>query len=574
MNTPLTILDNLSPITPGETGGNGQGHSVIKQSEGGKRSHSLRTEGKQIGRHSTASRRSNTSNRQNDFPRILRNKLGEDHENTAVAEKITPSTLKRLARKVLDGEPLNTAEMEQILSAIREQIEAMLKGEKGPFDAIFTPGQQSSPTAAPSITMVNPSSGEQATAKDHNIPLLANMLSPLAKQVMAKISQDPRLKEAMISDTNSRDQQEIKELMQEIAGLRKRLLSAGVKPELNQANQMTTGETEKKTACVSRPASANNSNINFYPAETASKNEKGGEGKAFDGQTHKELADRPATQAETAALNSGQDKKTGGNSLASKETPVIHNQESGQKKDKTRRTFSEEAAKNSGSRLDGKDNKEMARNQMATNETGASPKEPGQPGEHSTNRFRPVEMAGNHQPKTGTETAQGSTGTHNGSFTVETKEAGGITGRNGAAGFESLRSSVSAQLFQGIHDTIRINRNRAVLHLNPPELGKVRVTLSLSPGNQLHATFIVDHPDTRQIVESSMTQLRQQLAENGFTAGALDVGIGHREPGQDFFSGFQQSHHAGAGSGITSTTEEDLPGKMVETDNRLLHVIA
>jgi flagellar hook-length control protein FliK len=71
-----------------------------------------------------------------------------------------------------------------------------------------------------------------------------------------------------------------------------------------------------------------------------------------------------------------------------------------------------------------------------------------------------------------------------------------------------VKLSVSHQLSQGISEAIRFNRNRAVLHLNPPELGRVRVSLSVTGGSHVNATFIAEHPETRQIIEAGMAQLR------------------------------------------------------------------
>ncbi len=101
--------------------------------------------------------------------------------------------------------------------------------------------------------------------------------------------------------------------------------------------------------------------------------------------------------------------------------------------------------------------------------------------------------------------------------------------------------NVAAQLADGISQAVKLNRNRAVLHLNPPELGSVKVNISVDHANHIQASFVADHPETKHILEANLQHLRDNLAQNGFSLGQVNVDIGGNN-----FAGFgqdPQGHH-------------------------------
>lgn len=67
------------------------------------------------------------------------------------------------------------------------------------------------------------------------------------------------------------------------------------------------------------------------------------------------------------------------------------------------------------------------------------------------------------------------------------------------------------------------NRQQADLVLNPPQLGRIEVTLSLD-GNQASASFTSPHAAVREALENSMTRLREVLADAGVALGQTHVG--------------------------------------------------
>ncbi len=62
----------------------------------------------------------------------------------------------------------------------------------------------------------------------------------------------------------------------------------------------------------------------------------------------------------------------------------------------------------------------------------------------------------------------------------------------------------------------------AELHLNPPELGPLKITLTLNDA-QASAQFVSAHATVREAIEGAMPRLREMLADNGITLGNASV---------------------------------------------------
>ena len=63
----------------------------------------------------------------------------------------------------------------------------------------------------------------------------------------------------------------------------------------------------------------------------------------------------------------------------------------------------------------------------------------------------------------------------------------------------------------------------AELHLNPPELGPLQITLTMN-NDQASAQFVSQHASVREAIEAAMPRLREMLAEGGITLGNTNVG--------------------------------------------------
>lgn len=71
------------------------------------------------------------------------------------------------------------------------------------------------------------------------------------------------------------------------------------------------------------------------------------------------------------------------------------------------------------------------------------------------------------------------------------------------------------------------HRQQAELVLNPPQLGRIEVTLTLD-GDQASVSFASPHAAVRETLENSMMRLREVLAEAGVTLGQSHVGAESR----------------------------------------------
>lgn len=69
----------------------------------------------------------------------------------------------------------------------------------------------------------------------------------------------------------------------------------------------------------------------------------------------------------------------------------------------------------------------------------------------------------------------------------------------------------------------------AQFHVDPPELGPVRVSLTLENG-VVHAVFTSPHASVRQTVEQALPQLRQSLEQGGLALGDAQVGQDSGQP--------------------------------------------
>jgi len=92
-------------------------------------------------------------------------------------------------------------------------------------------------------------------------------------------------------------------------------------------------------------------------------------------------------------------------------------------------------------------------------------------------------------------------------------------------------------------------RHTAELRLDPPDLGPLRVSISLSDG-VAQAAFVSPHAAVRQAVESSLAQLQQALAQAGISLGQASVSD---QPAQ------QDGRPAGGAPETGGATTADVP---------------
>jgi flagellar hook-length control protein FliK len=106
---------------------------------------------------------------------------------------------------------------------------------------------------------------------------------------------------------------------------------------------------------------------------------------------------------------------------------------------------------------------------------------------------------------------------------------------------------------------LRVGKQEAVLQLDPPELGKVKVSLRIEEG-KLHAHIIADANGAKDLIESHLPELQQALRAGQFEVVEVRVsqGSGHAAS-HDFPRNQQQSHqrHDGHSQNFASASAAD-----------------
>ncbi len=101
----------------------------------------------------------------------------------------------------------------------------------------------------------------------------------------------------------------------------------------------------------------------------------------------------------------------------------------------------------------------------------------------------------------------------------------------------------------------------AELHLNPPDLGPLKITLTLNH-DHASAQFVSAHAQVRDAIETAMPRLREMLADSGITLGNTSVGTNafheQAQPQQDPRAYSGAPNAATADSGAVSRGEQLL----------------
>ncbi|WP_323011361.1 flagellar hook-length control protein FliK [Castellaniella sp.] len=117
-----------------------------------------------------------------------------------------------------------------------------------------------------------------------------------------------------------------------------------------------------------------------------------------------------------------------------------------------------------------------------------------------------------------------------------------------------------------------VGNHTVVMHVNPPELGPVHITLHL--GDSLQAAFVSPHANVRQALENALPHLQQQLAQSGLSLGQANVS--DQQPGQQQFaqSSDQGSAHTdGAVFSLDGSTDSaaSIPAGTAAPTQRIIH---
>jgi len=75
---------------------------------------------------------------------------------------------------------------------------------------------------------------------------------------------------------------------------------------------------------------------------------------------------------------------------------------------------------------------------------------------------------------------------------------------------------------------IRGGEQKGRIHISPPELGKLDLDIVIKQGH-LHANLVAENPAVKEIIESNLSQLKQQLATQGFIVEKFEVMVGQED---------------------------------------------
>lgn len=124
------------------------------------------------------------------------------------------------------------------------------------------------------------------------------------------------------------------------------------------------------------------------------------------------------------------------------------------------------------------------------------------------------------------------------------------------------------RLARDIADHLRVGKQEAVLQLDPPELGRVKIDLRIEDG-QLHVRIATDGHESQGLIESHLPELQQALRAGQLNVGDLRVTQGEWNSGgalmQDFNNqtaqGRQQAPRGFAGSGSRGEAGAEPPAQ-------------
>lgn len=120
-----------------------------------------------------------------------------------------------------------------------------------------------------------------------------------------------------------------------------------------------------------------------------------------------------------------------------------------------------------------------------------------------------------------------------------------------------------AQLHQKVNLMLADKLQQAEIQLDPLGLGKMKIQIQIDSSNQANVHFVVQHGQTREMLEQAMPRLRDMLAGQGIQLGQTQV---QQQPqqqsqGQSGFSGQGQQGQTGSGSfAETGQTEAEVTG--------------
>lgn len=107
-------------------------------------------------------------------------------------------------------------------------------------------------------------------------------------------------------------------------------------------------------------------------------------------------------------------------------------------------------------------------------------------------------------------------------------------------------------------------QSSAVIRLEPPSLGKVKLEI-VTERSKVTGKITVETQEAKQIIENRMSELRQNLSQNGLTVESFDVQVGHNGSGdalaqRETFEQLRMISNMSRSSGLKVTNTETVAG--------------
>ncbi|MFM5801448.1 flagellar hook-length control protein FliK [Aeromonas veronii] len=129
-----------------------------------------------------------------------------------------------------------------------------------------------------------------------------------------------------------------------------------------------------------------------------------------------------------------------------------------------------------------------------------------------------------------------------------------------------------AELHQKVNVMLAEKLQQAEIQLDPLGLGKMKIQIQIGADSQANVHFVVQHGQTREMLEQAMPRLRDMLAGQGIQLGQTQVQQQSQQQGQPTFNGQgQQGQSSGQPRSGNGLVEGDLttsnPSLLVESTN-------
>ncbi|MFC1552605.1 flagellar hook-length control protein FliK [Candidatus Latescibacterota bacterium] len=140
-------------------------------------------------------------------------------------------------------------------------------------------------------------------------------------------------------------------------------------------------------------------------------------------------------------------------------------------------------------------------------------------------------------------------------------EQSGSTANTAQAG-EINETKIFESIVRQARFMTRNELSRADIQLDPPHLGKLRIEI-VTENSKITGRITVDSPEVKDIIQNSISELRENLAQSGLKVDSFDVNIGHNN-GSDLWERAQKFKLAQNNTNTLSASQDISGGSAVD----------